>query len=230
MDDVEIRRADGRFVTEEPGRRTQHSLSFGAHYDPANLRFGLLVCHNDDLLQPGAGYPDHPHSHMEVVTWVLGGSLRHEDSRGHAGVIEPGTAQAMSAGSGIVHSEVADPASGPTRFVQAWVLPDESGGEPAYSSGTVAPGAAWTPVASGDGLDAAARIRSTGATLWVARPEVGTTLTVPDTAHAHLFVAGGTADAEGTALGGGDAVRLRHEPVAVRATAPGTELLMWTFA
>ncbi len=227
---MEIQRATDRFVTEEIGRRTQHSLSFGSHYDPANLRFGMLVCHNDDLLQPGAGYPDHPHSNLEIVTWVLSGALQHRDSRGHAGAIEPGTVQAMSAGTGVVHSETVDAASGPTRFVQAWVLPDEPGGKPSYSSGDIRPGGDWTPVAAGSGHDAAARIATSGATLWVARAEVGTQLETPDVAHTHLFVAGGAITLAATSLTDGDAVRLRHEPVTLEVTAAGTELLMWTFA
>ncbi len=228
-DSVEIKRATDRFLTEENGRRTHHSLSFGSHYDPANLRFGLLVCHNDDVLQPGAGYPDHPHSDLEIVTWVLSGALQHRDSRGHAGAIEPGRVQAMSAGSGVVHSEVADAAAGPTRFVQAWVLPDENGGEPSYSSGDLHVGDAWTPIAAGAGQDAAARIGATGATLWVARLGAGGTLAAPDAGHMHLFVAGGGVVLETAALTDGDAVRLRHEPVNLTATEPDTELLMWTF-
>jgi len=64
---TEIRRGSERFVEREPGRLSRHSFSFGSSYDPENLRFGPLVCHNDDLLAAGGGYPDHPHSELETA-------------------------------------------------------------------------------------------------------------------------------------------------------------------
>lgn len=231
---IEVRRAADRFRTVAEGRETRHSLSFGPHYDPDNLRFGLLVCHNDDLVQPGHGYPDHPHTDLEIVTWVLSGVLHHEDSRGHAGDITPGVVQAMSAGSGVVHAETVDPAAGPTRFLQTWVLPDEPGTPTSYSSGAVTVADAWTPVASGSHSDAAARIGAAGATFWAATLDTGGALTVPEAPHAHLFVADGSVDltsesGEATRLGASDAVRLRGEGAALTATEPA-HLLLWTFA
>ena len=97
------------------GRETRHSFSFGPHYDPANLGFGPLVCHNDDLLDPAvadpAGYPDHPHSELEIVTWVLEGALVHTDSTGSRHVVA-GRAQVLSGGAGLRPREVAAPRSG----------------------------------------------------------------------------------------------------------------------
>ncbi|MDN5892912.1 MAG: pirin family protein [Nocardioides sp.] len=225
---MDIHRAGDRFVTRGEGREARHSFSFGSHYDPANLRFGLLVCHNDELVQPGSGYPDHPHSNLEIVTWVLDGSLRHQDSRGHTGVVEPGRVQAMSAGSGVVHSETVDVSSGPTRFLQTWLLPDEPGGEPSHSSGAVEPGGAWTPLASGANPDAAARIGAEGATLWAARVDPGATLEIPQVPHAHLFVASGTASLDQEPLVESDAVRFTDEGGRLVATS-SSELLLWTF-
>ena len=127
---IEYRPGADRFVTRAEGRTTWHSFSFGAHYDPGNVGFGRLVAHNDERLPPGTGYDDHPHADLEIVTWVLSGALRHTSTVG-SGVIGPGQVQRLSAGSGVVHSEVAD---GPeeTRFLQAWVRPDEPGLEPDY--------------------------------------------------------------------------------------------------
>lgn len=231
---IEVRRAADRFRTVADGRDTRHSLSFGPHYDPANLRFGSLVCHNDDRVLPGHGYPDHPHTDLEIVTWVLSGSLRHEDSRGNAGVVTPGRAQAMSAGSGVVHAETVDRASGPTRFIQTWVLPDEPGLTPSYSSGEVTVAETWTPVASGAGHDAAARIGAAGATFWAATPPLGAVLTVPEVPSAHLFVAEGQVDltperGKPVHLAASDAVRLREETALLTVTEPA-HLLLWTFA
>ena len=137
-------------MTRAEGRTTWHSFSFGAHYDPANVGFGRLVAHNDEQLPPGTGYADHPHADLEIVTWVLSGALRHTSTVG-SGVIGPGQVQRLSAGSGVVHSEVAD---GPeeTRFLQAWVRPDEPGLEPGYlATPTSRWATGWTCVADGDG-------------------------------------------------------------------------------
>ncbi len=238
---IEVRRAGERFVTVEEGRVTRHSFSFGPHYDPANLGFGLLISHNDDLLQPGAGYPDHPHQEVEVVTWVLSGALAHADSSGRSGVIVPGQVQVMSAGTGIVHAEMAEPGAGVTRFVQTWVRPDSWGAAPRYASADVSPGAGWTAVASGPGVasvagDGALPIGSRGATLWVADAGPGVRLVVPEMSHAHLFVATGAAvlDLEDDAQGGiragaGDAVRLTGRGLDLEVTEPG-QLMLWTFA
>ena len=143
---VEVRRGTVRFLTRESGRSTRHSFSFGSHYDPENVAFGPMVCHDDHLLRPGAGFPDHPHRELEIVTWVLSGALVHADDHGHQGAVVPGTVQVLSAGSGVVHAEVAHESSGPTRFVQVWLTPDEAGSEPAYPRRRWrCPKASWCP-------------------------------------------------------------------------------------
>jgi redox-sensitive bicupin YhaK (pirin superfamily) len=230
---IEVRRAGDRFVTVESGRVTRHSFSFGPHYDPANLGFGLLVSHNDDLLDPGVGYPDHPHQETEIVTWVLSGALSHRDSFGRSGVITPGQVQVMSAGTGIVHAEMAAPGAGPTRFVQTWVRPDAWGAEPSYAAAEVSPGADWTAVASGAGGGGVLPIGSRGATLWVADAPEGATLAVPEVAQAHLFVATGAVALAGVeadvALLEGDAARLTGAGADLVVSEAG-QLMLWTFA
>lgn len=220
-----------RFTTQEPGRTTRHSFSFGSHYDPANLGFGPMVCHNDDLLDPGAGYPDHPHSDLEIVTWVLSGALVHTDGDGRRLVLGPGRAQVLSAGSGVRHSEVADAASGPTRFVQVWVHPDEPGGVPAYAEdgADVRAGGGLVDVAGGAGL----RLGRRGARLQVAEVGAGERLVLPDAPLLHVFSATGAVDLEGhdepLALGAGDAVRLRGAGQAAVVAREAGELLVWSF-
>ncbi len=92
-------------MTEAAGVTTRHAFSFGAHYDPDNVGFGSLLAHNDERLSSGRGFDDHPHRDTEIVTWVLSGSLLHEDSTGHTGIVSPGAVQRLSAGSGVVHAE-----------------------------------------------------------------------------------------------------------------------------
>ena len=137
---IDIRRAEERFATKIEWLDSKHSFSFGGHQDRANTHHGLLLVNNDDTVAPGTGFETHPHRDMEIVTWVLQGSLVHQDSTGHSGVIYPGLAQRMSAGTGILHSEKndswrlsgADAHSDPVHFVQMWVVPDERGITPGY--------------------------------------------------------------------------------------------------
>ncbi len=232
---LEVRRGVERFVTVEDGRTTRHSFSFGPHYDPANLGFAQLVSHNDDLLAPTAGYPDHPHQEIEVVTWVLSGALEHRDSVGGAGVLRPGQVQVMSAGAGLVHSEFAAPGAGETRFVQTWVRPDSWGEPPSYAAADVGaslPGAGWVGVVGRDGLP----IRCAGASLWVSESTVGDELVIPDAVHAHLFVATGSVTLSREASAGdqewelvaGDAARMTDRGGELTVTSPG-QLMLWTF-
>src|SRR5919112_932729 len=137
---VEIRRAGDRAATKISWLDSKHSFSFGGNYDPSNTHHGLLLVNNDDVVRPGAGFETHPHRDMEIITWVLRGSLVHQDSTGHSGVIYPGLAQRMSAGRGILHSEKNDSWTltgeqshdEPVHFVQMWVVPDERGVDPGY--------------------------------------------------------------------------------------------------
>src|SRR5262245_47332916 len=110
---VDIRRAADRAVTTTPWLVSKHSFSFGEHYDPQNTHHGWLLVNNDDTVAPGTGFDTHPHRDMEIVTWVLSGSLTHKDSTGNSGVIYPRLAQRMSAGRGILHSEKNDSVTEP---------------------------------------------------------------------------------------------------------------------
>lgn len=230
---VEVRRAATRPSTSAAGLVSRHSFSFGRHYDPANVGHAVLVAHNDDAIRVGAGYDTHPHRDLEIVTWVLEGGLRHEDSDGHGGVVVPGLLQRLSAGSGVRHAEHHDPASGPSvRFVQMWVLPDEPGLPASYAQrdvGSALAGGALVPVASGrPGLDAAVPVNNRDATLHVARLRDAASVELPDAPYLHVFVARGAADLEGAGrLDEADAARLTGAG-GVRLTASGPcEVLVW---
>ena len=228
---VDVRRAADRFVTEAEGRTTSHSFSFDRHYDPGNVGFGFLLCHNDDRLEPGHGYPSHPHRDVEILTWVLEGVLRHEDSLGHGGLVPPGRMQRTSAGAGIVHSEVNDSPGRPLRFVQVWLRPDEPGGLPSYESVDMPASDGWATLASGLAQHTGSSAASLGnrhSALHVARLGAGGSVTLPDARWLHVFVAVGEADLEGAgALATGDAVRLTGGG-GQRLTARNTaEVLLW---
>src|SRR5262245_46216198 len=116
----QLRPAGRRLGSVSSTLTSWHSMSFGADYEADNIFFGVLLANNDFLLAPGAGFDDHHHAEMEIVTWVVSGTLTHRDSEGNGGVLTPGIAQRMSAGTGIVHSEYND-ADEPLRFIQMWV-------------------------------------------------------------------------------------------------------------
>jgi redox-sensitive bicupin YhaK (pirin superfamily) len=230
---IDVRRAADRFATRISWLDSHHSFSFGAHYDPANTHHGLLLVNNDDVVAPGSGFETHPHRDMEIVTWVLSGSLAHRDSSGRTGVIRPGLAQQMSAGSGILHAEENASETDPVHFVQMWVVPDEVGVEPGYAQREIDSELAdglLVPVASGrpDAGDSAIRIRNRAATLHAARLEPGRSVTLPDAPYLHLFVARGDVTLEGVgALAAGDAVRFTATGGQVVAAATPAEVLVW---
>src|SRR5207237_1254605 len=114
-------RKNERFHTRIGWLDSWHSFSFGQHYDPENMGHGQLLVNNDDIINPGSGFMTHPHQDMEIVTWVLEGELEHKDSAGNKGIIYPGLAQRMSAGTGIWHSEINPSGQKPVRLVQMWV-------------------------------------------------------------------------------------------------------------
>lgn len=233
---VEVRRGTDRFVTREEGRQTRHSFSFGPHYDQDNLGFGPLLCHDDHLLRPGRGFPDHPHSDVEIVTWVVTGALLHTggaapDGTGGAGHrLEPGTVQVQSAGTGVRHGEVAAADAGPTRFVQMWLRPDRPGATPATHRATVDldPGR-LTPVVSPDGP---LRIDISGATLYGARLAAGDRVTLPEHPLQHVYVATGSLARSSLAqpLDQGDAFRITDAPRLELAAASPALLLVWAFS
>jgi redox-sensitive bicupin YhaK (pirin superfamily) len=106
-------------------------FSFDEYYNPDNIRFGILRVLNDDMIQPGEGFPTHPHRDMEILTYVVQGELSHEDSMGNAQTITRGHAQYMSAGTGVSHSEYNYGAE-TLRLLQMWILPDKEGHTPNY--------------------------------------------------------------------------------------------------
>ncbi|BBY23346.1 putative quercetin 2,3-dioxygenase [Mycobacterium stomatepiae] len=227
---MEIRRAADRAVTTTPWLTSRHSFSFGDHYDPDNTHHGLLVVNNDDVVGPHSGFGTHPHRDMEIVTWVLEGELTHQDSAGNHGVIYPGLAQRMSAGSGILHSEKNDSLTQPVHFVQMWVIPDEAGISPGYQQHEIGHiGADLVTIASGiSGHGAAISLHHRGAALHGARLQPGDTVIAPAAPYLHFFVPRGRLTLEGAGeLSEGDAARLADaDGPRLTATEP-TELLIW---
>ncbi|MFJ6995488.1 pirin family protein [Streptomyces sp. NPDC003090] len=226
---ISIHRAGDRYPGGDPdaGIETRHAFSFGPHYDPDNLRFGALIACNEERLAPGAGFDEHPHSHTEIVTWVVEGELTHRDSAGHATLVRPGDVQHLSSAGGVRHVERNDGAA-PLVFVQMWLAPLEPGGEPSY--GIVR--------GLGGGAPASYAVPAAGAELHVCRPDAGERCAVPDGDFVYVHVVrgevrlkGGAVDADrgsgAVDLAPGDAARVT-DARGVRLTAlTPAEVLCW---
>jgi quercetin 2,3-dioxygenase len=221
---VVVRRGLDRFVSREPGRQTRHSFSFGTSYDAERVSFGPLVALNDDLLGSDAGYDEHPHADVVLVTWVVSGALTHTDGSGTS-TQRPGELVVTRAGEGIAHSERA--AGTATRFLQAWLTPGSRGGEPTRRT--------TTPDLTGGDLVPVAGDRDLGvpgATLFLGDLPAGTTVELPEAPRCYLFVVAGALARSSLAepLAAGDAFEIRDEGALAVTTAVPTQLLVWTFA
>jgi redox-sensitive bicupin YhaK (pirin superfamily) len=127
-----IIRSEERFLADHGWLTSRFSFSFAEYYDRSNMRFGPLRVFNDDIVQPGTGFGKHPHSEMEIVTYVISGELTHEDSTGNREVLRSGELQRMSAGTGVYHSEFNHSEAEPVHLLQMWYLPDTAGLTPSY--------------------------------------------------------------------------------------------------
>jgi redox-sensitive bicupin YhaK (pirin superfamily) len=134
---IQIRRAGERGHANHGWLDTHYTFSFSDYYDPRFMGFRSLRVMNEDRIQGGHGFPAHPHRDMEIITYVLEGSLEHRDSMGTGSVIRPGDVQKMSAGTGIRHSEFNPSPHDPVHLYQIWLLPEKEGIKPMYEQKTI---------------------------------------------------------------------------------------------
>jgi len=129
---ITIRRSKERGHFDHGWLNTYHTFSFDQYYDPRYTSFRNLRVINEDFVAAGRGFPKHGHRDMEIITYILEGALKHEDSMGNGSIIRPGDVQRMTAGTGVRHSEQNASLSGRVHLLQIWILPHTVGLEPGY--------------------------------------------------------------------------------------------------
>jgi redox-sensitive bicupin YhaK (pirin superfamily) len=157
---IKIRRANERGHADHGWLDSHHTFSFADYYNPEHMGFRSLRVINEDRVQGGQGFGTHPHRDFEIISYVVSGALKHEDSMGHAAVMKAGEVQRISAGTGISHSEFNNSPSEPVHFLQIWLLPARKGVKPDYAqqSFASAPTNALTLVCSPDGGERSIKI------------------------------------------------------------------------
>lgn len=228
---IRIRRSEERGRREFGWLSARHTFSFGSYRDPAWMGFRHLRVLNEDWIQPGKGFPMHPHEDMEIVTYVLEGALRHKDSTGGGGVIEPWVVQRMSAGTGIRHSEFNASQREPVHLLQIWILPNRRGHKPSYEEKTFLPKARENRlclVASPDGAAGSVRIHQ-DARLYgsVLEKEKAVELALGKGRHAWIQVARGRVRVNGKPLDEGDGAGLWETPKVAVEAIDGAEFLLF---
>ena len=216
-----IRKASERGHASHGWLDTWHSFSFADYHDPGWMGFRSLRVINDDLVMPGMGFGTHPHRDMEIITYILSGSLEHKDSMGNGRIIRTGEVQYMSAGSGVQHSEFNPSKDEAVHLLQIWIQPDSKGLAPRYAekSFSNAPAGAFHLVVSKSGRDGSIAIRQ-DAELWLAKLGAGDNVTheLAPGRHAWIHVAEGEVTLNGKILSAGDA-GIVDEAVSLKVTA-----------
>jgi quercetin 2,3-dioxygenase len=229
---LKIRRANERGHANHGWLDTWHSFSFADYYDPAHMGFRSLRVINDDRVAPGGGFPTHPHRDMEIFSYVLEGTLSHQDSMGNKRDLKPGEIQLMRAGSGVLHSEFNPSTTDQVRLLQIWITPSTRGLQPAYTE--------WTPpaetkdrnkllVISEDGREGSARIAQ-DASIHLLRAKAGETISHDLTAGrgVWLHVIHGSANLSGVTLGPGDAASIEEAAhLEIQSGPDGLEALLF---
>jgi quercetin 2,3-dioxygenase len=210
----EIRRSHERGFADHGWLKSFHTFSFADYYDPKHVEFGPLRVINEDRVQAGAGFGTHGHRDMEIISYVLSGELAHKDSMGNGSTIRPGDVQRMSAGSGVRHSEFNPSQTAGTHFLQIWIQPDQGSIEPSYEEKRFAPSekrGRLRLIVSPNRAQGSLLIHQ-DARIYAGLFNDGeaTDLHVETGRRLYVHVALGAIEANGVALGAGDALQISH--------------------
>jgi len=231
---ITLRRAEDRGHADHGWLNTYHTFSFADYYDPAHMGFRGLRVINEDRVQPGLGFGTHPHRDMEIISYVLEGSLQHRDSMGNGSIIRPGEVQRMSAGTGVTHSEFNASRDELVHFLQIWLRPAERGITPGYEQKAIdrkQQEGRLLLVASPDGREGSVKIH-TDARLYAGLFDKGISdeLALPKGRHAWVHVARGKARVNGHDLKPGDGAAMSDVPTVQVEGLDKSEVLVFDLA
>lgn len=206
--------AEKRHFSDIGWLKTYWLFSFADYYDPKNIRFGPLRVFNDDVVEPGKGFPMHPHEEMEIISIVLSGEITHADTLGNYGVLRAGEVQRMSAGKGLKHSEY-NKSEKPLHFYQIWIRPSVKGLVPSYEQREIrSPGTdcRLVPVVSGKGINDAVKLHA-DATIYRGTIESGGVIeyATEEDRNTFIYVSEGSMAVNGKTFGQGDQARVSTE-------------------
>ena len=226
---ITTRKANERGHAEHGWLDSYHTFSFADYYDPQWMGYRSLRVINDDRVMPRMGFGKHPHRDMEIITYILSGSLAHEDSMGNGRTIAAGEFQYMAAGSGVQHSEQNPSGTEAVHLLQIWIVPDEKGVTPRYAEKSMKDAAtgALHLIASKSGRDGSMAIHQ-DADLWLAKLDANQSVThaLAQGRHAWVHVAEGEIILNGRTLTSGDAAAISDEAsMELSGAAPAQALL-----
>lgn len=233
-----VRRSGDRGLTDLGWLKSHHTFSFGGYADPRHMGFRALRVLNDDYVAPGKGFGAHGHRDMEILSYVMTGRLAHKDSLGEQHVVGPNEVQAMSAGTGVIHSEFNGSTTEPAHFFQIWITPAQPDLEPSYQQFAYDPAEKRGTLRLIAGPDAvttprSARIRQ-DARMFAAVAEPGQAIVhaIASGRHAWVQCASGVLDVNGVTLNAGDGVAASDESQLVLrgAGATDSEFLLFDLA
>lgn len=209
---IQLRKSKERGHANHGWLDSYHSFSFARYYDPAHMGYSVLRVINEDVVAPAQGFGMHPHRDMEIITYMLAGELRHEDSLGNGSVIRAGDVQRMTAGTGIVHSEFNSSARDAAHLLQIWILPERNNLTPGYEEKHFSAEdkqGGWRLIASQDGRDNSLLVHQDMA-LYASIMAAGEDLNYRAQAGRSLYlqVARGSVELNGEQLIAGDAAKI----------------------
>ena len=227
---TKTRKSNERGHAEHGWLDSYHTFSFADYYDPGHTNFRSLRVINEDIVAPEMGFGMHPHRDMEIITYVISGALRHRDSMGNTAVMRAGDVQRISAGTGILHSEINESTEEPVHLLQIWIIPDRKGVTPGYaekSYAQAAPGKLHL-VASKTGRDGSISINQ-NANLYLGKLTAGETIAqvLGAKRHGWLQLIKGELNVNGTRLQPGDAAAIKETEKVILTAAADAEFLLF---
>ncbi len=231
---IDIISSESRGAADHGWLKSRHTFSFADYHNPAMMGFASLRVINEDWIEPGQGFDTHPHRDMEIVTYMIDGTLEHKDNMGNGSVIRTGELQRMSAGTGILHSEFNPSQEDQAHLLQIWILPARKGLEPGYEQ-KLFPAEEkqnrWCLVGSGDGRDGSLTIhQDIELHATILEEDVQIEFEFDESRRGFLQVVCGLVEVDGTELVAGDAASMQDQAsFSVRAVR-NSELLLFNLA